>query len=132
MSRALPFDRDDRNPPLGDPGERPQLRFESFVRPTGKRVEFRIDVIARTLREGEGFPVSLTEGEFLIMQELSARPRETVSRSQLDVALSGGGAPSGGRRVDVHISRLRRKFMRERLTLAIRTRAGEGYSLDPH
>jgi DNA-binding response OmpR family regulator len=81
-----------------------------------------IDPIARAV-ELAGEPVELTAHEYALLTAFAERPRQVLTREQLEGALYSldGGAESNV--VEVYISRLRRKLGRD----AIRTVRGVGY-----
>ncbi len=70
--------------------------------------------------------VRLTSGEAQLLQTLTARPGETVSRD----ALAGEAADPSGRAIDVQVTRLRRKLENDpRQPEHLQTVRGEGYVL---
>ena len=81
-----------------------------------------IDPVARTA-ELAGEPVELTAHEYALVTAFAERPRQVLTREQLEGALYSleGGADSNV--VEVYVSRLRRKLGRD----AIRTVRGVGY-----
>jgi DNA-binding response OmpR family regulator len=81
-----------------------------------------IDPVARTV-ELAGRPVEVTAHEYTLLTAFAERPRQVLTREQLEGALYSldGGAESNV--VEVYISRLRRKLGRD----AIRTVRGIGY-----
>ena len=81
-----------------------------------------IDPVARTVALA-GEPVELTAHEYALVTAFAERPRQVLTREQLEGALYSldGGAESNV--VEVYISRLRRKLGRD----AIRTVRGVGY-----
>ncbi|MDF1719650.1 MAG: response regulator [Minwuia sp.] len=71
-------------------------------------------------------PVRLTSGEAQLLQTLTARPGETVSRE----ALVGDEGDPSGRAIDVQVTRLRRKLEDDpRQPEHLQTVRGEGYVL---
>lgn len=80
-------------------------------RPIGLAVGFagwRLDRVRRELRSPGGVEISLSDGEFLLLNHFIEHPGETLSREAL---LELSGQPeSGDRSIDVQISRLRRKL----------------------
>jgi len=81
-----------------------------------------IDPVTREV-ELAGRPVELTAHEYALVGAFAERPRQVMTREQLEGALYSldGGADSNV--VEVYISRLRRKLGRD----AIRTVRGVGY-----
>lgn len=77
----------------------------------------------------DGSVVPLTKGESDVLEALLRHPSVTVERARL--AEVAGGNP-GGRGVDAHIFRLRRKVEPDpaRPTVIV-TRAGTGYAFEP-
>ncbi|MFQ3664607.1 MAG: response regulator transcription factor, partial [Sphingomonadaceae bacterium] len=69
---------------------------------------WRLDLVRRELRSPTGVRINLSDGEFLLLNHFVEHPGETLSRDTL-LALSGQ-PDSGGRSVDVQVSRLRRKL----------------------
>lgn len=81
-----------------------------------------IDTVAREVRIS-GTAVDLTAHEYALITTFAERPRQVLTREQLESALYSldGGADSNV--VEVYVSRLRRKLGRD----AIRTIRGFGY-----
>ncbi|MCS6987107.1 MAG: response regulator transcription factor [Sphingomonadaceae bacterium] len=69
---------------------------------------FRLDRIRRELVSPGGVSVSLSEGEFLLLNHFIEHPGEVLSRETL-LELSGQ-SDNGDRAIDVQVSRLRRKL----------------------
>ena len=93
---------------------------------------WRLDIIARTLRDPGGVLVNLSDGEFRLLKALAEHPRRVLSRDQLLDFSRGDMADSYDRSIDVQMSRLRRKLAAgsgaEEL---IRTIRSEGYMFTP-
>ena len=69
---------------------------------------WRLDRVRRELRSPGGVQLSLSDGEFLLLNHFIENPGQTLSREAL---LELSGQPdSGDRSIDVQISRLRRKL----------------------
>jgi two-component system phosphate regulon response regulator OmpR len=68
---------------------------------------FRLNPASRAL-ECDGFPVSLTTGEFAVLYALAAHPGETLSRERLLTLARGRQRGAFDRSIDVQMSRLRR------------------------
>lgn len=90
---------------------------------------WRLDRVRRELRSPLGDRISLSDGEFLLLNHFVEHPGEVMSREQL-LALSGS-SDSGDRSIDVQISRLRRKLSYEPGSAAslIRTVRNGGYMM---
>ncbi|PJK29112.1 response regulator [Minwuia thermotolerans] len=88
-------------PDRTDDGTRARkLRFESW----------QIDLRTRELRDEEGTLVTLTSGEFDLLEAFVERPQQILSRDQLADLTSGRVLGPLDRSVDVALSRLRRKL----------------------
>ncbi|HHH38880.1 MAG TPA: two-component system response regulator OmpR, partial [Sedimenticola sp.] len=92
---------------------------------------FRLDPDSRSLtREGE--PVSLTSGEFELLQVFLEHPRQLLHRDRLLARLKGYDRDPFDRSVDVRVTRLRKKIEPEPSEpVYIRTVWGKGYLFDP-
>ncbi len=88
-----------------------------------------IDIPAReVLVDGE--PVELTRTEFDVLAALSARPKVTLTKSQLIAVVWGEGWVGDEHLVDVHIGHLRRKLGDDAAAPRfIRTIRGVGYRM---
>lgn len=91
---------------------------------------FRLDGAARQLTAPNGVLLLLTPGEFTILSALADHARSVVSRDELLTIIAGETVENLGRRVDLHISRLRRKIEAQSEQPLIRTYRGMGYMLD--
>ena len=91
---------------------------------------FRLDAAARQLTAPNGVLLLLTPGEFTILTTLVENARSVVSRDALLTILAGETVETFGRRIDLHISRLRRKIEAQSEQPLIRTYRGMGYMLD--
>jgi two-component system OmpR family response regulator len=91
---------------------------------------FRLDLAARQLTAPNGVLLLLTPGEFTILSTLADQARSVVSRDALLTIIAGETVENLGRRVDLHISRLRRKIEAQSDQPLIRTYRGMGYMLD--
>ena len=96
-------------------GERmPERRFGALrLVPSASRVEL------------EGLPVTLTRKEWSILDRLSRRPYDTVSRAELEEAVYAFGEEVESNAIEAHVSRLRAKLGRT----AIETVRGFGYRM---
>jgi two-component system OmpR family response regulator len=72
-----------------------------------------------------GNPVEVTAREWAVLEVLLRRPNSTVSKEAIEDALYAFGSEIDSNAIEVHISRIRRKFGRD----FIRTVRGLGYSL---
>ena len=107
--------------PLSIPPPRPSfLRFGRFV----------VDRGAMRAMEG-GTALELTPTEFKLLAALAERPGQVLSREELLLRVwnySDGG--NGGRLVDVHVGRLRKKMRRAEVrNVEVETARGFGYRL---
>jgi two-component system phosphate regulon response regulator OmpR len=76
-----------------------------------------------------GEPIRLTDVEAALLRALAERPGAVLGRDEL---ISRTGAGSGGRAVDVQVTRLRRKIeANPRLPRYLQTVRGKGYVLRP-
>ena len=89
-----------------------------------------LDLGARNLVRGDGVVISLSTGEFRLLQALAENPNRVMSRDQLTDVLAGREAGPFDRTIDVMISRLRRRLGDDaREPELIRTVRSEGYLL---
>lgn len=97
------------------------VRFGSFV----------LDLRARRLLHGQDGQVDLTAAEFDLLEALASRPNRILSRGLIAELLGDESAGAeGDRRIDVRITRLRRKIEPDPDSPRfIRTVRGEGYVL---
>lgn len=71
---------------------------------------WRIDLAARELRDRDGTLVTLTSGEFDMLEAFAERPQQILSRDQLADLTTGRSLGPFDRSIDVALSRLRRKL----------------------
>lgn len=92
---------------------------------------FTLDPASRRLSHREDGPVDLTAAEFDLLEALATRPNRILSRGLIAELLGDEGAGAeGDRRIDVRITRLRRKIEPDPDSPRfIRTVRGEGYVL---
>ncbi|MBD1556570.1 response regulator transcription factor [Vibrio sp. S9_S30] len=89
---------------------------------------WRLNMSTRQLLNESGEEVSLTYGEFALLQALISSPNCVLSRDQLMDKTHGFASDSSDRTVDVLILRLRRKIeSNPRLPKFIQTERGVGY-----
>jgi two-component system phosphate regulon response regulator OmpR len=117
LKRARPVER--------AAAQRRVIKFGAFL--------FELD--RRRLFRGEE-PVYLTEAETDLLAQLATRAGEAVSRDELSSSASetddAALEPSGGRQVDVQVTRLRRKIEADpRFPRYLQTVRGRGYLLQP-
>jgi two-component system OmpR family response regulator len=86
-------------PPTTEVGNR-GLEFNGLV----------LEPAARRLLDRDGQEVTLTSGEFDLLQVLVERPNQVLSRDQLMNAIHGHNAGPFDRAIDVQVGRLRRKI----------------------
>lgn len=87
-----------------------------------------LNLASRQLKNRLGVAVTLTFGEFSILEMLVKHPNRVLSREQILVALRGVDAGSFDRSIDVLISRLRNKLeANPKHPRYIRTERGVGY-----
>lgn len=90
------------------------------------------DLVVRPLaREVEigGEPVDLTRIEFDLLDQLTANPRQVLTRAQLLEAVWGDNWFGDDHVVDVHIANLRKKLATKTDRTIVRTVRGVGYGL---
>ena len=89
-----------------------------------------LDLIAQTLRDGNGALVQLTSTEFTLLRVLAERPGKVMSRAHILENIYGNATAITDRAIDAHIARLRRKIdPSDADTSLIRTVHGMGYCL---
>ena len=87
-----------------------------------------LDATAQSLHGAEGHAVSLTSGEFKLLETMVTRANRVLTRDQLMDACYGNHSPSFDRSIDVCIGRLRRKLQDDpRNPAIIRTIRNGGY-----
>ncbi len=84
----------------------------------------QIDRAARQVRVS-GTPVDLSAREWIVLDELAARPGAIVSKSQLEDAIYAFGMEVESNTIEVYVSRLRKKLGQN----AVTTVRGVGYRL---
>lgn len=90
--------------------------------------EWSLDVTAQALTGTGGQSVSLTSGEFRLLEALVTRAGRVLSRDQLMDVCYGNDAPAFDRSIDVCIARLRKKLDDDpRNPTTIRTVRNGGY-----
>ncbi len=90
--------------------------------------EWSLDVTAQTLTGADEQPVSLTSGEFRLLEVLVTRAGRVLSRDQLMDACYGNDSPAFDRSIDVCVARLRKKLLdNPRNPATIRTVRNGGY-----
>ncbi len=89
-----------------------------------------IDTTARVVRR-EGEEITLTAREYALLELLALRPRQVLSREQIENHLYAEGDTPLSNAVDSAICQLRRKLSPPGAPPLIRTRRGLGYALLP-
>lgn len=90
-----------------------------------------LDTTARQLISSQGRPVSLTCGEFNLLEAFVQAPRQVLDRDRLLAMTRSEDAEVFDRTIDVLILRLRRKLeTNPRHPALLRTERGVGYYLD--
>ncbi|WP_434362018.1 winged helix-turn-helix domain-containing protein [Parasalinivibrio latis] len=111
-------------------------RPQEKVKITPDEILYRFDswelnTTRRELRGENNKPISLTYGEFSLLEALITAPRRVLSREQLMEKTHGYDSDSLDRTIDVLVLRLRRKIERNpKLPSLIKTERGIGYVLD--
>jgi two-component system, OmpR family, response regulator len=94
--------------------------------------EWRIDPVARDLRNPEGARVILTSAEFDLLLAFCRHAQRTLTRDQLLDLSQGRGTEAMNRSVDILVSRIRRKIERDpRDPAFIKTVRSGGYVFTP-
>ncbi len=89
---------------------------------------WRLNLADRSLFAPDGAPVSLSSGEFALLEAFVRHPRRVLSRDQLLDWTRGEATATVDRAVDVQLSRLRRKLGDDpRAPVLIKTVRGGGY-----
>jgi DNA-binding response OmpR family regulator len=83
-----------------DDGPRTTYRFNGWT----------VDAIAQALLDREGRQVSITSGEFKLLEAFVTRPNRVLSRDQLLDLVHTNDAPAFDRSIDVRVGRLRKKL----------------------
>lgn len=115
-----PFDLDELNARL----QAVARRYQGHAIPTVRLGPVELEPEARLARLN-GSPVEVTAREWAVLEVLLRRPNSTVSKEAIEDALYAFGSEIESNAIEVHISRIRRKFGRD----FIRTVRGVGYSL---
>ena len=115
-----PFDLDELNARL----QAVARRYHGKALPTIQLGPVELEPEAHLARI-HGKPVEVTAREWAVLDVLLRRPNSTVSREAIEEALYAFGSEIESNAIEVHVSRIRRKFGRE----FIRTVRGLGYSL---
>jgi len=95
--------------------------------------DWRIDPVARDLRNPEGARVILTSAEFDLLLAFCTHAKRTLTRDQLLDLSQGRSTVALNRSVDILVSRIRRKIERDpRDPELIKTVRSGGYLFTPH
>ena len=90
--------------------------------------DWSFDVTAQALAGADGVAVSLTSGEFRLLEALVTRAGRVLSRDQLMDVCYGNDSPAFDRSIDVCVARLRKKLLdNPRNPAIIRTVRNGGY-----
>jgi DNA-binding response OmpR family regulator len=90
--------------------------------------DWKLDATAQALHDGAGQPVSLTSGEFRLLEAMVTRANRVLTRDQLMDVCYGNNSPAFDRSIDVCVGRLRRKLLDDpRNPSIIRTVRNGGY-----
>ncbi|MES2465963.1 MAG: response regulator transcription factor [Verrucomicrobiota bacterium] len=89
-----------------------------------------IDTTAKTV-SCHGAPVTLTSREYALLEMLALRPRQILTREQIENHLYADGSSPVSNAVDSAVCQLRRKLTPPGTRNLIQTRRGLGYTLDP-
>ena len=111
--------RKTRHPLPRSPSEQKSISFSGWT----------LEVSTRRLLNPDGVEVPLTGGEFELLLLLLRRPNCILARGTLEERLRKRGSTSGGRSVDVAVSRLRRRLGERGGGALIKTVHGGGYVL---
>ena len=89
---------------------------------------WKLDATAQALHDTTGRPISLTSGEFRLLEAMVSRANRVLSRDLLMDACYGNNSPAFDRSIDVCIGRLRKKLQDDpRNPALIRTVRNGGY-----
>lgn len=89
-----------------------------------------IDTTAKSVRV-QGEPIVLTAREYSLLEMLALRPKQILTREQIESHLYADGGSPVSNAVDSAICQLRRKLSPSGTPALIHTRRGLGYTLDP-
>ena len=114
-------------------GERPVTPDASPRRSFQRFAGWRLDPISRQLFDPDDVVINLSDGEFRLLMTFVDHPRRVLTRDFLLDHSRGANAEHFDRAIDVQVSRLRRKLIRDGASAAgrsdelIRTVRNEGY-----
>ena len=89
-----------------------------------------IDTTAKSV-SCHGAPVILTSREYMLLEMLALRPRQILTREQIENHLYADGSSPVSNAVDSAVCQLRRKLTPPGTRNLIQTRRGLGYTLNP-
>jgi two-component system OmpR family response regulator len=90
--------------------------------------DWRLDATAQALHDASGHSVTLTGGEFRLLEAMVTRANRVLTRDQLMDVCYGNNSPAFDRSIDVCVGRLRRKLLDDpRNPSIIRTVRNGGY-----
>ncbi len=108
----------------------PRLPGEPPPRESWRFAGFRLDPMARELRDEADVLIPLTAGEYALLKAFVERPRRVLTRDQLLDITRGREAAPFDRSVDVQLGRLRRKVEADpKAPALLKTVRGDGYVL---
>jgi two-component system OmpR family response regulator len=93
--------------------------------------DWKFDTMRRVLRDPADIIVSLSEGEFSLLQVFVERPQRVLTRDQLLEYSRGTDSDAFDRAIDTQVSRLRRKLSSRSADELIHTVRSEGYMFMP-
>jgi two-component system OmpR family response regulator len=94
--------------------------------------DWTLDATAQSLQGGDGHAVSLTSGEFKLLEAMVTRANRVLSRDQLMDVCYGNNSPAFDRSIDICVGRLRKKLHDDpRNPGIIRTVRNGGYIFAP-
>ncbi len=94
-------------------GERPATSAAAPGRHFQRFAGWRLDAIARQLFDPDDVVINLSDGEFRLLMTFVDHPRRVLTRDFLLDHSRGANAEHFDRAIDVQVSRLRRKLMRD-------------------
>jgi DNA-binding response OmpR family regulator len=72
--------------------------------------DWTLDISAQLLQCADGKPISLTSGEYKLLEAMVTRANRVLTRDQLMDACYGNNSPAFDRSIDVCVARLRKKL----------------------
>ncbi len=116
--------------PEPQPAARPAATSTAVAQRVQRFGPYTLDAAGRRLVHAQSGPVDLTAAEYDLIEVLASRQNRVLSRAHLAELLGGEGGGEGDRRIDVRVTRLRRKIEADpEAPRYLRTVRGEGYVL---